>query len=86
MHGSWTCTLCIPEAYSTTWSSCDQMNVPEEDRAPANQLPIMSFVSTLATTYWSLGLASATQHTMEDQQTQVEGTSQGSQDTNTVVF
>ena len=30
---------------------CDQKNVPEEDRAPASQLSIMSFVSTLAATY-----------------------------------
>ena len=30
---------------------CDQKNIPEKDRAPASQLLIMSFVSTLATAY-----------------------------------
>jgi len=30
---------------------CDQKNIPEGDRAPASQLLIMSFVSTLAATY-----------------------------------
>ncbi|KIK04370.1 hypothetical protein K443DRAFT_93217, partial [Laccaria amethystina LaAM-08-1] len=30
---------------------CDQKNIPEGDRAPTNQLLIMSFVSTLATAY-----------------------------------
>ena len=30
---------------------CDQKNIPEGDRAPASQLLIMSFVSTLAAVY-----------------------------------
>ena len=30
---------------------CDQKNIPEKDRAPASQLLIMSFISTLAATY-----------------------------------
>jgi len=30
---------------------CDQKDIPEGDRAPASQILIMSFVSTLATTY-----------------------------------
>ena len=30
---------------------CDQKNIPEKDRAPASQLLIMSFVSTLAAAY-----------------------------------
>lgn len=30
---------------------CDQKNIPEEDRAPASHLLIMSFVSTLAAAY-----------------------------------
>ena len=30
---------------------CNQKNIPEKDRAPASQLLIMSFVSTLAATY-----------------------------------
>jgi len=30
---------------------CDQKNIPEKDRAPASQILIMSFISTLATAY-----------------------------------